>query len=110
MSVSVHEENSILKKNIEVKKALIDSLESKNGELERELSEVQGIYKELEKKLEIAVEALEFYANFENWLATSNGQYKYEGIFFISRDNPYLQTENGTRAFKALAAINGEGV
>lgn len=74
------------------------------------IKELEAKNTELENKLEIACEALEFYANYENWIATDNGQYKYEGIFFISRDSPYLQTENGKKAFEALSKIKSEGL
>lgn len=95
----------------------IKEFEAKNVELEEKLEdeialskEIEQNYLEAKEKLDIAVEALEFYANYENWIATANGKYKYEGIFFISRDSPYLQTENGKKAFEALSKIKSEGL
>ena len=53
---------------------------------------------ELEEKLEKAEGVIRFYADKENWNETKDGRYKTEGIFFISRDMPFLQVENGMKA------------
>jgi hypothetical protein len=65
---------------------------------------------ELEKKLEIAVEALEFYAFENNWLGINDSKDSYcspvKWIRIVEDDmDNYL---GGKLAREALAAINGE--
>lgn len=80
---------------------------------EKYLSEFKYIA-ELEKKLEIAVKALEFYGDKENWQAPEDQGFEHHDTLdnsladMIHEDHD--KKTGGKRARQALAAINGEGV
>lgn len=62
--------------------------------------------RELEKKLAIAVKALEFYGEVNNWMSLIEGQYNV-GKIWVEVDNLFGQitTENGAHAREALKRL-----